>query len=185
MNAPIRRVLNMLLPALLAMHLLMVAGHMFDAYLGNSVKLVTTAYSYPLFPTPTPMPGTTLATSDCQLEFRAAGRNGWTDWRDASGAFDDSLHSTTEHIEQSLCEEFRWQVLHNLYAEDGEQHFDHVLQSSTYSKALYFIVRLQQLHHEPAADSIQIRLNYRFTPAPDQAYTFQRSYLEFPVFDLP
>lgn len=185
MKSLIHRTILLLLPILLGVHLLMLCGRAFETNLGTSLKNITTAYSAPLFPSPNPAPGTAIATSDCQLEFRASWGAGWGDWRDASGAFGDSLNSTTERIEQGLCDEFRWQVLHNLYSEDGRQRFDHIIQSNTYSKALYFIVRLQQLHDQPAADSIQLRLNYRFTPPPDQAYSFQRSYLELPPFDLP
>ena len=185
MNSTIQRTLALLIPVLLAVHLLLVTGHVFSEYLGSAIKRKTSAYVYPLFPTPAGLPGSTLSTSDCQLEFRCLEMAGWTNWRDASGAFGDSIHSRTEQIEQSLCEEFRWQVLHNLYNEGGHQRFDRIVQSSAYSKSLYFISRLQQLHHQPVADSIQLRLNYRFTPSPHQAYTFQRSYLEFPVFDMP
>jgi hypothetical protein len=185
MKSPFHRTILLLLPVLLGVHLLMLSGRAFETHLGSGIKKITTAYTSPLFPSPNPAPGTAIATSDCQLEFRASRGTGWSNWCDVSGAFGDSLNTITERIEQGLCDEFRWQVLHNLYAQDGQRRFDHIVQSSTYSKALYFIVRLEQLHNRPAADSIQLRLNYRFTPPPDQAYTFQRSYLELPPIDLP
>lgn len=157
----------------------------FQEYLGPRLNDLTQAYTTPLFPALRPTPGKAVATSDCNLEFRSFKATRWSDWQDASACFGYSPQSTTEHIEQALCEEFRWEVLHNLYTAGGKQQFDHIIQGSTYSKALYFIVRMERLHEQAASDSIQLRLNYRFTPPPDQAYTFQRSFLEFPAFDIP
>jgi hypothetical protein len=185
MNSRLYRILIIILPVLLSAHLLMLGCAAFQEYLGPSVSERTQAYTTPLFPASRQTPGKAVATSDCNLEFRSFKSARWSDWQDASGGFGYSPQSTTEQIEQALCEEFRWEVLHNLYAAGGKQQFDHIIQGSTYSKALYFIVRLERLSEQTASDSIQLRLNYRFTPPPDQAYTFQRSFLEFPAFDLP
>lgn len=185
MNSRLYRILIIILPVLLSAHLLMLGFAAFQEYLGPSVSEITQAYTTPLFPASRPTPGKAVPTSDCNLEFRSFKSAGWSDWQDASSGFGYSPQSTTEQIEQALCEEFRWEVLHNLYAAGGKQQFDHIIQGSTYSKALYFIVRLERLSEQTASDSIQLRLNYRFTPPPDQAYTFQRSFLEFPAFDLP
>jgi hypothetical protein len=185
MNSRLYRILIIILPVLLSAHLLMLGCAAFQEYLGPSASELTQAYTTPLFPASRPTPGKAVATSDCNLEFRSYKSTRWSDWQDASSGFGYSPQSTTEQIEQALCEEFRWEVLHNLYAAGGKQQFDHIIQGSTYSKALYFIVRLERLSEQSASDSIQLRLNYRFTPPPDQAYTFQRSFLEFPAFDLP
>jgi hypothetical protein len=120
-----------------------------------------------------------------QLEYRYPEDGAWTDWKDASAGNGFGPRSKTEYIEQTIAGALAWQIANNMYTRNQRKELDRIIQSFDYGRALYFVRRLHLHSGKPDVnDSIQVRVKFRFTPPPDKAYTFQTSYLEFPVYYL-
>lgn len=172
--------------ALLAgLHLLLIGLGAFGKQLPQWLQPVVLGYTYPLFPQPWSATSSDFPTSDIQLEFRTCAAASWSDWQDAGAVLHYDNASVAERIEQSINEELRWQILNNLYSTGGRMQFDHITESSSYAKALYYVLRMHQCKHLDMPDTLQLRVSLRFTPEPNQAYTFQRSQLEFPKYTVP
>jgi hypothetical protein len=180
-----KKLLLIVLSAIAFMHVVMIGLGSFSAQLPQWLQPVAIDYTYPLFPQPWQTITSHIPTSDAQLEFRSNAHGSWSEWQDASAAFDYNNNSVAERIEQGINEELRWQILNNLYVEGGRQQFDHIVESSSYSKALYYVLRLHRYYEKPMPDTLQLRMALRFTPEPENAYTFQRTFLEFPKYTLP
>lgn len=90
-----------------------------------------------------------------------------------------------ERLEQYINSELRWQVTHNLYSEHGEVQLDHIVQSSAYSKALSYALRMTYEKGAPTPDSIQVRLAIGFIAPPDSSAYSTSSYLQFPAHAIP
>lgn len=148
-------------------------------------KALVNDYVFPLFPQPWEAFGSDADANDIQLELRSFSDTLWSDWTDAGVYFGYNSNSASEAIEQGINDELRWQILNNLYSEGGIRKMDRILESASYGKALYFVLRYQRYNSGSMPDSVQLRLSIRFTPPPHQAYTFQRTYLDFPVYDVP
>lgn len=142
-------------------------------------------YTQPLFLQPWSTLGTDYPTSYSELEYRALIDKKWSDWQDATTSFGYDTSTPVERLEQGINEQLRWQITHNLYTENGRAQFDRVLESSAYSKALYYVLRMENHHKQINPDSVQLRLSICFTPEPTQAYTRQCSYLNFPIYGTP
>jgi len=172
--------------ALLAgMHLLLVGMGAFGKQLPVWLQPAVMNYTYPLFPIPRSPISTDFPTSDMQLEFRTCTNELWTEWQDAGTAFHYTSFSISERIEQSINDELRWQILNNLYSSGGQVQFNHITESSSYAKALYYVLRMQRYQKMEQPDTLQMRSALRFTPDPEKAYTFQRTHLEFPKYAVP
>ena len=52
-----------------------------------------------------------LPRYNCELEFRLAINNEWTDWKDASAFYGHSKSSPLETIEQNILTQLNWQLL--------------------------------------------------------------------------
>lgn len=142
-------------------------------------------YTIPLFHQNWKLFAPDLPRYNAELQYRIAGQgqSGWSGWKDASSDFGYDEHSRVETVEQGFVGQLGWQVMDNLYSKGGKKQFDRIVQSNAYASSLFMVLKLHQLQHpEFQLDSVQIRLEFRFTPAQEMAYNFQTSYLEFPVY---
>lgn len=143
-------------------------------------------YTQPLFQQPWSKLGSDLPTNKIDLEFRRKTKTeGWSDWKDATAAYSYEASSQAERTEQAIVDELRWQLAHNLYSENGRTELQSITESSTYSKALYYVMRLGQCNQESYADSIQLRAAIEFIPEMESASTRQLSHLTFPPYGAP
>lgn len=148
-----------------------------------AVREASHTYTVPFFHQNWKLFAPEVPVHDNQLEYRYAANGAWTGWSDASGSLGYAPHGKIEYIEQVITGALAWQIANNLYQRNQRMQFDRIVQSFDYRRALYFTKQLhkQTTGHTPG-DSLQLRVKFRFTPAPDKAYTFQSSYLEFPVY---
>lgn len=143
-------------------------------------------YTHPLFQQPWSKLGSDLPTNKTDLEFRMKYANqDWSDWKDASGAYLHEQSSKAERLEQSIVDDLRWQLTHNLYSENGRAELKTIMESSTYSKAIYYVMRLERYHNEHYPDSVQLRAAIEFIPEMEAAATRQLSYFTFPPYGAP
>jgi len=180
-----QRIVIITVTTIVSLHLLLVGLGALGTQLPAWLRPAVNDYTYPLFPQPWSKSSTNFPTSDAQLEFRSCTTNHWSEWQDASTAFHYNDNSVAERIEQGINNELRWQILNNLYSADGQRQFDHILESSTYAKALYYVLRMHRYHQTDLPDTLQLRMSLRFTPEIGKAYTFQRTQLEFPKYEVP
>jgi hypothetical protein len=96
-----------------------------------------------------------------------------------------SPSSRAERVEQTIIDELRWQLTHNLYSENGRAELKTILESSTYSKAVYYVMRMERNDKELYPDSVQLRAAIEFIPSMDAAPTQQLSYINFPPYGAP
>lgn len=149
-------------------------------------KTIADGYTQPLFQQPWSALGSDLPTNSMQLEFRIKNKTkSWTDWKDATGGYSYEASSQAERVEQSILDELRWQLSHNLYSENGKTELKAIMESSAYSKALYYALRMERYNEKNTPDSIQIRAAIEFIPAMDAAPTRQLSYVTFPPYGAP
>ncbi len=124
-----------------------------------------------------------LPVYNAELHYRIAHSGSWSGWADVTTSFGYGTSSRMETIEQGFNTALAWQVMDNLYSKAGKKQYDRIVQSNAYASALFYLLKMQEIHQPDAqVDSVQLRLEYRFTPPYDQAYTFQKSWLEFPVY---
>ena len=165
------------------LHFLFITLYCFRDDMPFQINAYTDRYAIPVFHQNWKLFAPDLPRYNVELEYRYAQTSGWSDWRDASASFGYQSNSRMETIEQGFNTSLGWQVLNNFYSRDGRKQFDRIVQSTDYARSLFYVLKMHQIHVEKKQpDSVQIRLNFRFTPPPDKAYTFQTSTLEFPVF---
>lgn len=164
-------------------HFVLITLYCFRDDMPTRVNAYTDRYAIPAFHQNWKLFAPDLPRYNVELEYRYAKQAGWSEWRDASHSFGYSSASRMETIEQGFNTSLGWQVLNNFYSRDGRKQFDRIMQSTDYARSLFYVLKMHQIHVEKELpDSVQLRLNFRFTPPPDKAYTFQTSTLEFPVF---
>lgn len=139
-------------------------------------------FTSPLFEQPWFAAGSDFPTSTLQLEFRIMGGNQWSEWRDATAAFMYDEGTPMERLEQFIDEELRWQITHNLYSAKGGFEFSKIQESTAYAKALHYALRMNYHDGQALPDSVQLRAAIHFIPPPDQSYSKQLSYLNFPTY---
>jgi hypothetical protein len=143
-------------------------------------------YTQPLFQQPWSKLGSDLPTNKMELEFRQKSKTGdWSDWKDATGSYSYEPSSKAERMEQSIVDELRWQLTHNLYSENGRVELQTIMESSTYAKAIYYVMRLERYNNEHYPDSVQLRAAIEFIPEMHAASTQQLSYFTFPPYGAP
>jgi hypothetical protein len=121
-----------------------------------------------------------------ELEFRMKNKSAaWSDWKDATANYTYEPSSQAERVEQSIVDELRWQLANNLYSENGRVELKQVTESSAYSKAIYYVMRMERYHEQNYPDSIQLRAAIEFIPEMDAAPTRQFSYVTFPPYGAP
>jgi hypothetical protein len=149
-------------------------------------ETIANQYTQPLFQQPWSMLGSDLPTNSMELEFRIKNKTKtWTDWNDATASYSFESSSQAERVEQSILDELRWQLAHNLYSENGKTELKNIMESSAYSKALYYVMRMERYNQQNTPDSVQIRAAIEFIPAMDAAPTRQLSYVTFPPYGAP
>jgi hypothetical protein len=126
----------------------------------------------------------TVPEYSTDLEVRYFNANGWTTWSDARAAAGFDEHSRIEYIEQTICTSLGWQVANNFYFKNQLPQLDHILASQDYQRAVYYAWQLGK-HAGLQMDSLQLRMPFRFIPAPDAARTVQLSTLQFPAIATP
>lgn len=170
--------------ALFVVHFIMITAYSFRDNLPYTATRISDRYSIPFFHQNWKLFAPDLARYNVELEYRyPQSPTEWSQWGDASATFGYDLKSRIETVEQGFNHLLGWQIINNFYSRDGRKQFDRIVQSREYANALFFVMKMHQVHKdEILPDSLQLRLNFRFTPPPDQAYTFQTSYLEFPVY---
>ena len=143
-------------------------------------------YTQPLFQQPWVVLGSDLPTNRIELEFRMKNKaSDWSDWKDATASYAYEPSSRAERVEQSIVDELRWQLTHNLYSENGRAELHSITESSTYAKAIYYVMRMERYHEQNYPDSIQLRAAIEFIPEMDAAPTRQFSYVTFPPYGAP
>jgi hypothetical protein len=143
-------------------------------------------YTQPLFEQPWNTLGSDLPSNVIELEFRIKTKTKtWSEWKDATAGYAFEANSQAERVEQSIANELRWQLSHNLYSENGRTELKSITESSAYSKAVYFVMRMERYNEQNYPDSIQLRAAIEFIPAMDAAPTRQFSYVTFPPYGAP
>lgn len=123
-----------------------------------------------------------LPRYNCELEFRLAINNEWTDWKDASSFYGHESYSVVETIEQNILTQLNWQLLHNLYSRNGERQFDRILNSTAYTDAMFMVMKMHRnANPDKREEMMQIRIRYSFTPTPGQL-SGQDEIIEFPIY---
>jgi hypothetical protein len=152
----------------------------------SRLRGISSTYSVPLFHQNWKMFAPDVPEYDAQLEYRYPGAGGWSDWGDVSGSNGFGRRSRIEYMEQSLASSISWQIANNLYSRNARVQFDQIVSSFEYNRTIYFAAKLhEQSKAQALADSMQLRVKFRFTPAMKAAHSYQMSYLEFPVYHFP
>lgn len=148
-----------------------------------TLNQLSSNYTFPVFHQDWKLFAPNLAQYNTELEYRYSQKGNWSEWKDVSVGNNYEATSRIERIEQSFNHQLAWQVTNNLYSENGITQYDRILKSNAYRSALYFVVKMQALNHsEIKCDSLQIRLNFRFTPLPYSVKEPETEQLEFPVY---
>jgi hypothetical protein len=142
-------------------------------------------YTHPLFVQPWHTIGCDFPTNVMDLEYRVCNESQWAEWSDASDSLSSGESTPAGRLEQSILDDLRWQVTHNLYSTNGRPRFDRIQQSGAYARAIYYVARMKQMRESFSPDSLQLRLAIGFIPPTDQAYSEQTSYLQFPALSIP
>jgi hypothetical protein len=143
-------------------------------------------YTQPLFQQPWSNLGSELPTNKIELEFRVRQKStGWSEWTDATSAHSYEPSSQAERVEQSIVDELRWQLTHNLYSDKGRVELQAIMESSSYSKAIYYVMRMEKIDEGIYPDSVQLRAAIEFIPEMNAAPTRQLSYFNFPPYGAP
>jgi len=167
----------------LAFHILMISIYSFRENMPFAATRISDRYAVPLFHQNWKLFAPDLPKYNAELEYKVSKNGSWTDWQDASHSFGYGVTSRVETIEQGFNTSLGWQVINNFYTRDNRKQYDRIVQSPAYASALFFVLKMYQLHVDPVSpDSIQLRMQFRFTPPPKQAHNFQTSFLEFPVY---
>lgn len=174
-QALLRKTAAILLAGALGLHFLLTGYFSFTVYpRKGALGAASEYYTVPAFYQNWLLFAPDLPAYDAQLECRTAQAGNWGPWSDTGqGTF------PAERIEQSYVTALAQEVLQNLYRSNDKTQFDRIVESGAYRQATRFAT---QLRPDAAADSLQLRLKFRFTPAPGKAYTFQLSELAFPPF---
>jgi hypothetical protein len=164
-------------------HLLFCIVYSFRQHMPRALVAKADGYCVPLFHQNWQLFAPDLPEYNSNLQYRIATSVGWSDWADATANFGYGITSRMETIEQGFNVALDWQVMDNLYSKAGKAQFDRIVQSNAYASALFYVLKMEEIHHpEIRPDSVQLRMEYRFTPPPNGAHTFQKSWLEFPVY---
>ncbi|MBX7051566.1 MAG: hypothetical protein K1X54_05995 [Flavobacteriales bacterium] len=169
--------------AALIVHFVIILGYSFRDQLPASATKLTDRYAVPMFHQNWKLFAPDLPRYNAELEYRYFGNQTWSDWSDITKQCGFGPYTRMETIEQGFNTQLSWQVVNNYYALNGRAQFDRMVQSPAYANCLFYVLKMHELYvSKTKPDSVQIRLNFRFTPPPQQAHTYQISNLEFPVY---
>lgn len=167
----------------LTVHFSITLMYAFRGHLPGAARIKVDRYMVPLFHQNWRLFAPDLPRYNCELEFRIAVHNEWTDWADASAFYGASKSSYLETLEQSFVFQLNSEVLNNLYRKGEVVQFDRVTQSAAYANALYMVIKNYRNHNDHVKEEMaQIRLHYLFTPPPGGQFQYHDQVLEFPIY---
>ncbi len=167
----------------LAGHYTLTSIYNFRQFVSPEVRALGDRYTFPAFHQGMELFAPEVPHYNYELESRTARAGIWTDWKDVTESAGFSVTSRPERVEQSFNHYLAKFVADNFYSKDGVRQFDGIVRSKAYRDALYYAIEMnKKFNLEPAYDSLQIRLNFRFTPQPGSGLPAQYSVLEFPVY---
>lgn len=147
-----------------------------------SVNRYTDRYMAPVFHQNWKLFAPDLPKYNCELEYRMAYQNEWSDWQDVSSSYGYNDYSLLETIEQNILTQLNWQILNNLYSRNGEQQFDRIVSSTAYTDAMFMVMKMyRNANPGKKEEMMQVRIKYRFTPAPGEN-TLPEEIIEFPIY---
>jgi hypothetical protein len=148
-----------------------------------ALKNVSDCYTFPVFHQDMKLFAPDLAMYSVHLESRIYNNGQWQSWTDVTQKAGHDMRSRMERVEQNFNHALSWEVTQNLYSKDGVPQFDRLITSAAYRNALYYAWRMQsRFNGSEPYDSIQIRLNYAFTPPVGQQGEVNYSQLAFPPY---
>lgn len=147
-------------------------------------RVIAESYSFPAFHQDWKLFAPDLAMYNVDIEYRYAISGKWSGWIDVGQSHGYGEYSRLERIEQGFGRLLVWEATNNFYSKNGERQFDRIMRSSAYRNALYFTMKMHESGHENTSfDSLQIRLNFRFTPKPENFKKgAEQVFLEFPNY---
>lgn len=152
----------------------------------RSGRAISQAYTVPLFHQNWSMFAPEVPEYSLSLQYRFDQSGTWTDWADISESMGFAKSSKVYYMEQSISSGLAVDIGRNMYFENGERKLDVVQKSTDYNKALYYAIRLHNLHYaEPLREHVQIRLQFHFTPALGSDDAVKTDSIEFPIYTIP
>ncbi|MEZ4799155.1 MAG: hypothetical protein R2809_05100 [Flavobacteriales bacterium] len=120
------------------------------------------------------------------LQYRYDKDGSWTAWNNISESMGFTKSSKVYYMEQSISSGLAVDIGRNMYFDGEERKLDIVLKSTDYNKALYYAIRLHNLHYpERLQEHIQIRLQFHFTPELGSDDAVKTDSIEFPIYTIP
>lgn len=169
--------------AVLILHFILTGLFSFREFVPSSVRTTADKYSFPIFHQDWSLFAPDVAKYNAELEYRFADKGTWSEWSDVSNGFGYDAASRIERTEQGFNHQLAWQATNNLYSENGVAKYDRIMRSQAYKNALYFAIRMHERHmKESSYDSLQVRINFRFTPEKGSANESEVTVLEFPSY---
>ena len=123
----------------------------------------------------------------CELYYRYPDEGKWSDWQGHDAIDEISDHRRVGYIVNKLSLKLQNAMTNDtygLYYVDEEAQYDRVVESIDYSRAIYYAAKHHEYISSEKIDSVQIRLNYSFTP--DMYTGEQKDSLNFifPVYHI-
>ncbi len=170
--------------AVVVVHFVLTALFSIREFVPVRTREIADKYSFPVFHQDWKLFAPDLAMYNSELEYRCVSNGTWSNWTDVTTSEGYAPVSRMERIEQGFNHQLAWQATNNLYSKDGVTQLDKIVHSTAYRNALYYAVKMHELHKpQEKYDSLQVRLNFRFTPKPEEHNTpAQYVPLEFPVY---
>jgi Family of unknown function (DUF5819) len=155
---------------LLAFHFLMTIIYSTDFFvLPRSVRAVSQAYTVPFFHQNWSMFAPDVPDHEYQLQYRYPENGQWSAWQEITESCGFDYRDRIEYVEQSLCSSLGADVARNLYFTEKIRHTDRIEEGTAYNKALFYVIKMHNTYRQPLLrDSIQIQLEFRFSPKPGE-----------------
>lgn len=166
----------------LVIHFALTLIYVFRDQMPVVVNQRTDRYMAPVFHQNWKLFAPDLPRYNCELEFRLAMNNEWTDWKDMNAVYGYAENSVLETIEQNILTQLNWQVLNNLYSRNDVRQFDRIMSSTAYTDAMFMVMKMHRnANPGQQEEMMQIRMRYRFTPQPGDR-SGQDVIMEFPFY---
>jgi hypothetical protein len=168
---------------LIGIHFFLTTVYNLRYWASPSLKSIGDKYTFPVFHQDMKLFAPDLAMYSVHLQSRVYSDGQWQQWTDVSQKAGYDLHSRMERVEQSLNHTLSWEVTQNLYSKEGVPQFDRLITGAAYRNALYYAWRMQTRYQpNEAYDSIQVGLNYVFTPLSGNEREVSQTQLAFPPY---
>jgi hypothetical protein len=153
--------------------------------LPRSVRQVSQIYTVPFFHQNWSMFAPEVPEYDLQLQYRFPTNGTWSAWNETTESCGFEYRDRAEYLEQSICSGLAYQVAQNIYFENGIRKLDRIEDAFDYGKALNYAMKMHEhFYSKEIEDSLQIRLQFVFTPKPGSTEE-KTDYLEFSTFIIP